>query len=1477
MNRKLFCMSLAMACMLGTASASAAFKDIKVDFTGGKIVTPNEKDAIVTFGLAVADDGSVTRVAQDDASSAITVSGKYHSDEHGLGNFSSTVAVDGPVRVSMGTCNWGGDVTIKDAAGNTVGTFNTNDGTCWHDKGNVASAIYRGDATTLTISGGAYTPYFAVEAVDPSDLATAYDVTFTLGDAEGLAPAALSVDEGSTFTVPANFTVFSEGKTLTGWSDGSTTYNIGDEVTVTSNLNLTPVFTANTVSLADRTTELTLRWDFQRQNGAPTVGFEGKDGFWVTQATIGSETIDVKLPFSTSPGKIANANWSDWAQMNNGTTFQVPSCKGATISLEAYSSPNPTVDGEAMTANGTVASFTVLSGADVAELVIGDQGSYYRWIQVILPVVQGSIAGQTFDNVEASVIYAFNSADYMNDITATPNGVFSVTTFDQGANEYKKTISTTMCPNITFVDLNSTNGGSDIMKWAVKPAKGLTFTPTSVSFYIGRDGTDGSENCVTVKGELGDGSVSEVFGSITPHRNNKTQAEDKWGSSASYTTHYEYILTAAQQAALTSGEGFNLVINNGFDASKGVLLSDVQIHGLVNGTVEEVEKFTLSAVANPEEAATISVYPNLDEYDAESVITLTANTKFGYQFVNWTDAAGNVVSDKTKFDFTITANTELTANFNAVKTYELSYSVEGGANSYQVQPTPAPTVVEGKNMYEEGTKVTLTAISNPVMTFTNWSDGQSSSEIAIVMDGDKEISAVFSPSDFIVGWDFYLPGANGRPADFAAADNDAASLVLRNADGNSEGWLDKSEQGAGGYEGRPGGVNWRTYGLGLYYWQTMINAAAFTDLKVQGAMVYNYNAYTTQNVEASLDGETWTLIGAVKIEGAKNWKDYEFAFPAQFNNQEKVYVRWISDTNSQVDGTESQNDGICIGATFITGTPQLINDGTAPVLVSQVPAESDDNASINGRIVLNFDEKVKTAEGTKATLGTLTLEPTVTGKTVMFAYKNLSYATDYTFTLPAGSVMDLTDNALNEAIVIKFTTRTKPEVAKALFDFVVPDDGSLDEAIAAANNRTDATSRFRIFIKNGQYKLAASKDATKTGSDGKAYPDPTTYITKGNISFIGESMDGVVITNTLPDNGSVLEGIGNGDVMRLQPAATNCYFQNLTMKSSMGDSKGRDIVLNDNSDKTIFKDACLWAYQDTYVSNNANATYYFEGGLLRGRTDFLCGKGDVFYQGVTVQMCESGGYITAPSQAKKYGYVFNDCEIVGEKDNVNGSFTLGRPWGQGTPTCYYINTKMTAQPSAIGWNEMSGGYPARFAEYNSTTESGTVIDLSGRKKTFGDNHANNPVLTREEAEAITLSAMMGDWDPTELTEQAPEAENVVFDGTQLTWNDSPYALLWAVCADGQVIGFTTEPSFSVALSRADVIYSVRAANEMGGLGAPVVADSNSLIGNVDTSEVIDTVYYNLQGIRVAANTPGILVKVESLADGSTRTSKIIVK
>lgn len=1110
---------------------------------------------------------------------------------------------------------------------------------------------------------------------------------------------------------------------------------------------------------------------------------------------------------------------------------------------------------------------------------------------------------QTYQNEEASVSWPFNDDNYATQYTKSPGNGFSLVSVNTGDLKYSlKTSQTTKDKDGNKMVMAGFGpvGTTKAVEWTVKPSKGLTFTPTSISTYVNRFGTD-AENGVTVTAKLSDGTSVDL-GNFTALRDNKTTADDKYSKNENLTNHIVIQLTAEQQAQLTSAEGFTLSCTVGVGSTKQQGFADVHINGLLNGTVQQVEQYTLSAAVSTVGAGTVKVSPAGTVFDAETSITVIATKNFGYKFVNWTDANNQVVSTDEAYTFSISANTALKANFEKINTYALNYKVEGGAKDYMISASPVPTVVEGKNMYEEGTEVTLTASSNDILTFTNWNDGETGAERKINMNADQSFTAAYSAKDFIAGWDFYKSAREGRTADFAAEDNDVDQLILRDADGNTYTWLDKSNS-AGGYEGKNAAVNWtskKTKPLGETYWQTKVNATAFTDIKVKSSMLYNYNAYETYNVEYSLNGTDWTKVGAIKMPGAKAWTDGEFTLPSDANNKAEVYIRWIADKTSSIKGATGDNDGISITNIYITGTAQLVNDSKAPVLVSTIPAEGATNASANGKIVLTFDEKVKLTDNAAATLGTQKIEGAVSGKTITFAYKGLNYATAYTFTLAAGSVADLTDNATDQAIVLNFTTKTKPAVTKALYDFIVPTDGDFKTALDAAAKRTDTSKRFRIFIKQGDYKIPADEKSKVTGSDGKSYANPTTYMNTPNVSIIGEGMDNTSLTNTVPNSGqsaNVLEGIGKGDVLCLQKGATNTYFQDLKMYSSMGDAKGRDIVLNDQSNRTVCKNVSLWAYQDTYVSNNQNGKFYFEDGILRGRTDYLCGKGDVYYNNVELWICEKGGYLAVPSQPKKYGYIFKDCTIkdATEAKDLNGNYALGRPWGKGTPIALYIDTKMEAIPSAAGWNEMSGGYPKRFAEYNSYTSTGSVVDLKDRKKVYdaydskdGDNYVNrrnetagDPILAAEEAAFYTVENIMGqddDWDPTAATEQASAPTNVKLNGTTLAWDNNDYALLWAVCKNGKVVDFTITPSYIV--DDASATWSVRAANEMGGLSEATVVGQGTGIHNIAAATdaaVIKTAIYAADGIQLSNLQKGINIIVKTLADGSKKTSKVIVK
>ncbi len=408
---------------------------------------------------------------------------------------------------------------------------------------------------------------------------------------------------------------------------------------------------------------------------------------------------------------------------------------------------------------------------------------------------------------------------------------------------------------------------------------------------------------------------------------------------------------------------------------------------------------------------------------------------------------------------------------------------------------------------------------------------------------------------------------------------------------------------------------------------------------------------------------------------------------------------------------------------------------------------------------------------------------------------------------------------------------------KKLYDFVVPRDGSFREAIEAANNRADTTARFRIFLMDGDYVIPTA--GKTTGGDGKEYGDPRSWLKTPNVSIIGESREGTVLVNTTPpatwDNGfgpsCPLEGIGKGDVLIIEYPAHDTYLQDLTMKSGMADHTGRNIVLHDRSDKTIARNICIWGYQDTYVSNNRDGRFYFDGGVIRGRTDYICGKGDVYYDGVTFQQCGQGGYLAVPSVPRKYGYVMDSCYIKSETPDV--TYYLGRPWGKGTPTAIWINTTVDVSPITKdkrgynGWADMSGGWPARFAEYNTCLTSGKALDLSGRRSLYvdreGKEHSNSPVLTEAEARSYTKAAVLDGWNPDAAVAAAPLPKDVHVKKNQLRWTGSDEALLYAVCRHGKVVAFTTDTVYNIGSDSSADCWSVRAANFMGGLGEAVAA------------------------------------------------------
>lgn len=914
------------------------------------------------------------------------------------------------------------------------------------------------------------------------------------------------------------------------------------------------------------------------------------------------------------------------------------------------------------------------------------------------------------------------------------------------------------------------------------------------------------------------------------------------------------------------------------NSAQNAYLFDLKIWG---NYVSSSPQVNLTSAISPAGAGSVVNTPSGTQFDQNSQVVYTATKNFGYNFSHWQNSAGQNLSTANTYTHTAIANDEITAVFTPLNTYELIINIDGCTNDYLVACNPAPTMVEGKKMYEAGTTVTLTADSRPVMDFANWSTGSTNSNMTVAMTGDKQVTAIYSPLEYVAGWDFYNSGNNGRAADFfSTPENQAASLVLRQADGTTNSWLDKSTVAASGYEGRPGAVNWKNL-TDKYYYQISFDATDFTDMSISSAMLYNYNTYSKFFVEYSLDDNAYTKIGEFSLSTEKSWLDKKFDLPAATNHAAKVYIRWIPDYTSSIVGSTSTNDGTALSGIYIFGTENTPDDGTPPVLISSVPAEDANNASATGKIVLTFDEKVKIAAGKTATLSTAsgnkTLEPVVSGKTITFAYSGLDYNTAYTFTLEGNSVSDLNDNTLSSEIKINFNTLNRPAITKKAFDFVVGKDGDFKAALQSAQAAASTGKRFYVFFPDGEYNIGAL-----TGDSNQK-----TQITTGNLSLIGQSMDKTVVFNK-----SIEEGIGITSTIQFTSASGNNYIQDLSLLNKAdynASSTGRHVVLHDQGNKSIYKNIKLLSNQDTYYTGDVRS--YHENTEIHGTVDFICGGGDIFFNECLLYLeNRSGNCITAAATKGDWGYVFSNCTIDGVAVN-NNTYRLGRSWSN-APKTVYLNTTMKVLPTAAGWGDPMNVVPAMYAEYNSLTSAGATIDLSNRRKTYTKDATTvtlNPVLTTAQAANYTVDNVLGgsdNWQPQLYTEQAM-APVISFQNTVipeyrgvLTWDNNDYVLCWAVFKNDVFVTFVTENHFNIGMSETSGNFTVRAANEMGGLSkkSNVYTYSPTSINNINNDvQLIQQKYYTIDGKSIASieNYQGVVIVRSVYSDGNVYTQKII--
>lgn len=1060
-------------------------------------------------------------------------------------------------------------------------------------------------------------------------------------------------------------------------------------------------------------------------------------------------------------------------------------------------------------------------------------------------------AADELDVKGATVSWAFDSgADNPTGAAVSMSEAISTTSFSLGTKVGFNGVQNNLSKMRPTEKINNEADEDCKVTFTVNPKKGVNMTPTKLAFNSQKFGTSGGT--LDVYAKCGEKSVQLLKG-FNPDRNSVTAQECDLAALGTVSEKVDFVFYI-----------YNLAAN------KDLGLGGITLTADIGGTPVSVPVYTLSVEQADKTAGTLTVNPAGTQFDEGTQISVSTTENFGYHFQAWVDDAGETVSTLNPYVFEIKANTSLTATYSKNNVYALNLKLEGGANKNLVQFSPEGHVVDGVHHYEEGTDVKLTAINNRILTFTNWEDNTTQMEREIKMDGQKNVTANFSAADYIVGWDLYdETPSQERAGDYKAESDNAGLLSLHNAEGKTISWL-ACGAAKGGQNGKYAARVWKNL-TDRYYFEISFSSVGYSNLKLSASVGDDYNAYSKVNAEYSVDGTNYTSFGTFNLP-ARSWDSQEFSLPEEAAGKTLVNVRFMPDYTSPLVGVTSDYDGLAVAEIFVLADKNAEDDKEAPKLLSSIPQNNSTGASATGSVILTFNEKVVAAEGSSATLNGETLLPTVSGKTVVYQYSGLKYSTQYTFTLPAGAILDRSGNAFG-GTTVEFTTMERKQPDARVYDAVVAQDGTGDYTTVQAAIDAAPSNRVKpwlIFIKEGTYKEHVDVPEAK----------PYLY-------FIGQGRDKVFISDNRLSGGDNALPVNTGATFVAH--SSNLFFEGLSFVNSYGYEKKagpQALALNTEGDRVAFNNVGMYSYQDTWITTSkANYRHYVKNSFVEGAVDFIYNSGNVYFDCDTINIVRTdGGYIVAPSHPKdtKWGYVFMNNVITAPGDPTKTSVWLGRPW-HNYPKTVFINTKAEVTIPATGWYETMGGLPVLWADYNTVDINGNPVDLSHRRDTYyiedrttGERTygtAKNYLTDEEAAQYTVKNVMSGDdnWQPELLCEACEKPQPKVANG-KISWPAVPYAICYVITKNGKVDGFTTATSCDYTEGAE---YSIQAANEYGGLSesAKAVTDSADAVENLSVADnLLPSAIYKADGTRVNGLSKGL-----NIMKGNAKTHKVIVK
>lgn len=269
------------------------------------------------------------------------------------------------------------------------------------------------------------------------------------------------------------------------------------------------------------------------------------------------------------------------------------------------------------------------------------------------------------------------------------------------------------------------------------------------------------------------------------------------------------------------------------------------------------------------------------------------------------------------------------------------------------------------------------------------------------------------------------------------------------------------------------------------------------------------------------------------------------------------------------------------------------------------------------------------------------------------------------------------------------------------------DFNSIQQAVDSIPAGTPET----IYIKKGIYKERVE-------------------VRKNNISFVGESTDDTIITESYYARMIMPDGSKRGTFRSYTffVYADNFTASNLTFENAagFGDEFGQAIAVYAEGDNITFRNCKILGHQDTLFTGPLPMKEKQPGGFtgptidgirrvvhqlyedcyIAGEIDFIFGSATAYFKNCTLfalnRNQEINAFYTAPStyEGQAFGFVFESCTFTGNCPPK--SVALSRPWRIHAKTVL-LNCSYSDQIIDEGftdWNKPESHETVYYAEYN---------------------------------------------------------------------------------------------------------------------------------------------------------------------------------